>query len=73
MTQAIDRRAAAKHATEMVLNQELERAERAATQRIRDRVHDIPPERRHHVTIGDRHVEVVETAAVEEAIRWVYT
>jgi NifU-like N terminal domain len=65
---AIDRRAAAKHTTEMVQDQELERAERVATQRIRDRVHDIPLERRHVVTIGDSRVEVIETAAVEEAM-----
>ncbi len=65
---AIDRRAAAKHATEMVMNQELERVERTATQGIRDRIHGIPPERRHRVTIGDRLVEVIETAAVEEAV-----
>ena len=68
MTEAIDRRAAAKHTTEMVMDQELQRAGRAATQRIRDRVHDIPPERRHLVMIGDIRVEVIETAAVEEAI-----
>jgi NifU-like N terminal domain len=68
MTQAIDRRAAAKHTTEMVQDQELERAGRVAAQRIRDQIHDIPPERRHLVTIGDRHVEVIETDAVEEAM-----
>jgi hypothetical protein len=68
MTQAIDRRAVAKHTTEMVLDQELERAGRVATQRVRDRVHDIPPERRHLVRIGGRQVEVVETEAVEEAM-----
>jgi NifU-like N terminal domain len=68
MTQAIDRRAAAKHTTEMVQDQELERAGRVATQRIRDQIHDIPPERRHLVRIGDRHVEVIETDAVEEAM-----
>ncbi len=65
---AIDRRAAAKHATEMVMNQELERAERTATQRIRDRIQGIPPERRHLVTIGDIRVEVIETAAVDEVL-----
>jgi NifU-like N terminal domain len=65
---AIDRRAAAKHTTEMVHDQELERAGRVATQRIRDRVHDIPSERRHLVTIGDSRVEVIETAAVEDAV-----
>ena len=65
---AIDRRAAAKHATEMVMNAELERVERTATQRIRDRIHDIPPERRHLVTIGDTRFEVIETAAVDEVL-----
>ena len=68
MTQAIDRRAAAKHTTEMVQDQELERAGRVATQQIRDRIRDIPPERRHLVMIGERRVEVIETAAVEEAM-----
>ena len=68
MTEAIDRRAAAKHTTEMVHDQELERAGRVATQRIRDQIHGIPPERRHLVTIGDRHIEVIETDAVEEAM-----
>jgi len=68
MTQAIDRRAAAKHTTEMVQDQELERAERVATQRIRDQIHEIPSERRHLVTIGDNHVEVIETAAVEDVL-----
>jgi len=68
MTEAIERRAAAKHTTEMVADQELERLERVATQRVRDRVHEIPSERRHFLTIGDRHVEVVETAAVEEVL-----
>jgi hypothetical protein len=52
----------------MVQDQELERAGRVATQLIRDRVHDIPPERRHLVMIGERRVEVIETAAVEEAM-----
>jgi hypothetical protein len=68
MTQAIDRRAAAKYTAEVVISQELERAERSATQRIRDRVHDIPPNRRHLVTIGESRVEVIEAAAVEEAV-----
>lgn len=68
MTQAMDRRAAAKAATETVLNQEFERAEWAATQRIRDRIHGIPSERRHVVTVGDLRVEVIETAAVEDAL-----
>jgi hypothetical protein len=65
---AIDRRAAAKHATGMVMNAELERAERTATQRIRDRINGIPPERRHLVTIGDSRIEMIETAAVEEVL-----
>lgn len=68
MTEAIERRAAAKFAADVVVSQELERAERTTTQRIRDRIHDIPPERRHLVTIGDSRVEVIETAAVEEAV-----
>jgi hypothetical protein len=65
---AIDRRAAAKHTTEMVMNQELERVERTATQRIRDGIHDIPQERRHLVTIGASRIEMIETAAVEEVL-----
>lgn len=65
---AIDRRAAAKHATEMVMNAELERVERTATQRICDRIHSIPPERRHLITIGDSRIEMIETAAVEEIL-----
>ena len=46
MVDAFDRRSAAKDVAEVVIHQELERAERAATQRIRDRIHDSPPERR---------------------------
>lgn len=68
MVDAFDRRSAAKDAAEVVIHQELERAERAATQRIRDRIHDIPPERRHLVTIGEHRVEVIETAAVDEIL-----
>ena len=68
MTEAIERRAAAKHTTEMVADQELERLERVASQRLRDRIHDIAPERRHFLTIGERHVEVIEAAAVEEVL-----
>lgn len=68
MTQAMDRRAAAKYTAEVVISQELERAERTTTQRIRDRIHDIPPDRRHLVMIGDIRVEVIETAAVEEVV-----
>jgi hypothetical protein len=68
MTEAIDRRSDAKYAAEMVISQELERTERTTTQRIRDRIHDIPPERRHLVMIGDSLVEVIEAAAVDEAL-----
>jgi hypothetical protein len=65
---AIDRRSSAKYAAEGMLHQELERAGRVAHERICDRIHDIPPARRHVVTIGDIRIEVIETAAVEEAL-----
>jgi hypothetical protein len=68
MTAAIDRRSAAKYAAEVVISQELERAERVTRQRIRDGIQDIPPERRHLVTIGENRVEVIETAAVDEVL-----
>ncbi len=68
MTEAIDRRSAAKYVAEVVISQELERAERVTTQRIRDRIQGIPPDRRHLVTIGDIRVEVIETAAVDEVL-----
>ena len=65
MFEAIDRRTAAKDATDIVISQELERL---ARERIRGRIHDIPAERRHLVTIGDHRVEVIETAAVDEVL-----
>ncbi|MGH3307320.1 MAG: hypothetical protein ACRDOX_06480 [Nocardioides sp.] len=68
MTEAIDRRSAAKYVAEVVISQELERAERVTTQRIRDRIQGIPPDRRHLVMIGDIRVEVIETAAVDEVL-----
>ncbi|HET8961763.1 hypothetical protein [Nocardioides sp.] len=68
MVDAFDRRSAAKDYAEVIIHQELERAERAATARLRDRIHEIPPERRHLVTIGEHSVEVIETAAVDEIL-----
>lgn len=68
MVDAFDRRSAAKDSAEVVFREELDRAERAATRRIRDKIRDIPPERRHLVTIGERSIEVIETAAVDEIL-----
>jgi hypothetical protein len=68
VSEAVNRRAAAQQAAAKVLREELERAERRGEDRIRQRVLAIPDSKRFMHSVGDVTFEVIEAAAVEEAI-----
>ena len=61
-------RAASQRAVQKVFENELALAELKATQEIRRRLEAIPDERRHTIEVDGRSVEVVELAAVEDAL-----
>lgn len=69
MSEAMKRRAAAQQAAAKVLREELERAERRGEERIRQRVLAIPDSKRYMHSAGHATFEVIDAAAVEEAIR----
>lgn len=69
MIGAMKWRAAAKEAAARVLGEELGRAERRREERIRQRVLSSPDSKRYMHSVGQATVEVIEAAAVEEAIR----
>jgi hypothetical protein len=69
VNEAMKWRAAAKEAAAKVLGEELGRAEREGEERIRQRVLGIPDSKRYMHSVGQATVEVIEAAAVEEAIR----
>jgi hypothetical protein len=56
-------------AAEIMFRQELERAERQAEERIRQRILAIPSSRRYTHRVGDVEIEVIDAAAVAEAIQ----
>lgn len=60
---------ASKQAAEIVFRQELERAERQAEERIRQRILAIPSSRRYMHRVGDVEIEVIDAAAVAQAIQ----
>jgi hypothetical protein len=60
---------ASKQAADIVIRQELERAERQAEERIRQRILAIPSSRRYMQRVGDVEIEVIDAAAVAEAIQ----
>lgn len=68
VVEAMNRRAAAARAAAKVLHEELERAERRGEDRIRERILAIPASRRYLHSVGDTTVEVIDAAAVAEAI-----
>lgn len=63
------RRTAAQQAAAKVLREELETAKRRGEERIRQRVPAIPDSRRDRHSVDHRTFEVIDAAAVEEAIR----
>jgi hypothetical protein len=60
---------ASQQAAEIVFRQERERAERQAEERIRQRILAIPGSRRYMHRVGDVEIEVIDAAAVAEAIQ----
>jgi len=64
----INKRAAARHAADMVWRAEMDRAERIGAERIRQRVLAIPDSKRYLHGVGGTTIEVIDTAAVAEAI-----
>jgi hypothetical protein len=68
MSEAMRRRVAAQEAAAEDMREELERAERRGEDRIRERVRAIADSRRYLYTDGETTIEVVDAAAVEEAI-----
>jgi hypothetical protein len=65
----VGRRVAAQRAAQKALQEEIERAERRAEERIRERIQAIPAERRFTHTVDGHPVEVIDAAAVEEALQ----
>ena len=73
MDEPINKRAAARQAADMVWRAEMDRAERIGAERIgaervRQRVLAIPDSKRYLHGVGDTTIEVIDAAAVAEAI-----
>jgi hypothetical protein len=65
----MNRRVASQRAAAKMMREEQERAERRGEDRIRQRILAIPASKRYIHTVGDATIEVIDAAAVEEAIR----
>ena len=68
MDEPINKRAAARRAADMGWRAEMDRAERVGAVRVRQRVLAIPGGKRYLHTVDGHAIEVIDAAAVAEAI-----
>ena len=64
----INKRAAARQAADLVWRAEMDRAERIGAERVRQRVLAIPDSKRYLHGVSGTTIEVIDAAAVAEAI-----